>query len=654
LQPGAVGGSQGGLKRRESGKLIFSLFPRLCYGGIARGWSAEGRSRGGIGPARRWPPDRLSLRSVMIPTKPTIVELDRDALEEILRRVDAQELQADDYATIHALIESYLGLTLAVGDRNATIARLRKLLFGAQTEKTAAVVGGTTQPGGLASRSENALSDDPQASDAAICTQAPAGGAAEDGSAAAGQSKGHGRNGAEDYTGAEKVEVRHSSLTPGDACPQCDKGTVYDTRRPGVVVRLVGRSAVGAKVYSLQKLRCNLCGAVFTAEAPPGVGAEKNDATVGSMIALLKYGAGMPFHRAEKLQESLGIPLPASTQWDIVAAQAERAEPVFEELLRQAAQGDVVYNDDTGVKILEVMAERARRSALAEETGDGAWEGPAEACADENADSLAEKPEAKRTGTFTSGIVATGEGYKIALFLSGRQHAGENLKDVLARRAAELPPPIQMCDALSRNLPGELTTILANCLAHGRRQFVDVASRFPEECRHVLESLAVVYRNDALACRQNLSPDERLLFHQRQSGPIMENLHAWLARQLDERRVEPNSGLGKAIAYLLRHWKKLTLFLRVPGAPLDNNVCERALKRAILHRKNALFYKTCRGAHVGDLFMSLICTCEFCGANAFDYLTELERHADEARLNPQHWTPWNYRQAIAHASPSAR
>ena len=112
-------------------------------------------------------------------------------------------------------------------------------------------------------------------------------------------------------------------------------------------MRLVGRSAVGAKVYSLQKLRCNLCGAVFTAEPPPGVGDEKYDATVGSMIALLKYGAGMPFHRAEKLQESLGIPLPASTQWDIVAAQAERAEPVFEELVRQAAQGDVVYNDDT-------------------------------------------------------------------------------------------------------------------------------------------------------------------------------------------------------------------------------------------------------------------------------------------------------------------
>ena len=121
-----------------------------------------------------------------------------------------------------------------------------------------------------------------------------------------------------------------------------------------------------------------------------------------------------------------------------------------------------------------------------------------------------------------------------------------------------------MCDALSRNLPGELQTILANCLAHARRQFVDVYDRFPEDCRHLLESLAVVYRNDALARERNLSPEERLRFHQEQSGPTMEELHAWLARQLDEQRVEPNSALGGAIGYLLKHWEKLTLFLRRP------------------------------------------------------------------------------------------
>jgi len=106
----------------------------------------------------------------------------------------------------------------------------------------------------------------------------------------------------------------------------------------------------------------------------------------------------------------------------------------------------------------------------------------------------------------------------------------------------------------------------------------------------------------------------------------MEGLWAWCNRQFEERLVEPNSGLGEAIAYLLKHWDKLTLFLRKAGAPLDNNICERALKRAILHRKNALFYKTCNGAHVGDIFMSLIHTCQFCGADPFDYLTELQRH----------------------------
>ena len=482
-------------------------------------------------------------------------------------------------------------------------------------------------------------------------------GAAEPQSDSKTPAPGHGRNGADDYVGAEKIDVPHPSLSPGDPCPQCETGTVYETGRPGVVVRLIGQSPVGAKVYYLQKLRCNLCGVVFTATLPEGTGEGKYDATVGSMIALLKYGTGMPFHRAETLQASLGIPLPASTQWDIVAAQAERVEPVFAELVQQAAQGDVVYNDDTTIKILEVMETstasglgrrvrwhrggrfhrnvcgRSRRPGGGASLGDGAC--------------IAKKSTAERTGTFTSGIVSTREGRRIALFFSGRQHAGENLKDVLARRAADCAAPIQMCDALTRNLPGKLQTILANCLAHGRRQFVDVAEQFPEECRHVLESLGVVYHNDALAREQHLTREERLLFHQLRSGPTMKELHAWLVRQFDERRVEPNSGLGKAMAYLLRHWEKLTLFLRVAGAPLDNNICERALKKAIRHRRNSLFYKTHRGAHVGDVFMSLIHTCELGKANPFDYLTQLNRHAAAVGLNPQNWMPWSYRETLA-------
>jgi transposase len=589
-------------------------------------------------------------------TTPTILNLDMHRLDDVLRRAEGA-LPEDDYAILKAVVESYSYIADLVGEKNASLARLRKLLFGAKTEKTAAVLGKLKTPL-PASSTADAAPDSSAATTAATVAETAAADAAKDDAAPA---KGHGRNGADAYTGAEQIRVPHESLQAGDSCPKCEKGTVYEWKYPEVLVRLVGQPPIGAKVYYLQKLRCGLCGVLFTAAPPAGVGDQKRDATVGSMIALLKYGSGTPFYREGKLQASLGIPLPASTQWGIVHDQAERAKPVFEEFIDQAANGDVLFNDDTTVKILEAMAERGRQAALVEEVvdaaADTAGDTPAEAAAMPTADAdgvSAQQSKPERTGTFTSGIVATRDGRRIALFFSGHQHAGENLKDVLSRRGAELGAPIQMCDALSRNLPGELQTILANCLAHGRRRFVDVTDSFPEECRHVLESLAVVYKNDALAREQKLSPQARLELHQAESGPVMEELHTWLVRQFDQRLVEPNSALGGAIRYLLKHWAKLTLFLRVAGAPLDNNICERALKRAILHRKNALFYKTFRGARVGDIFMSLIHTCELCGANPFDYLTELDRHAAELSSRPQDWMPWNYRATLAAlTSPSA-
>jgi hypothetical protein len=206
------------------------------------------------------------------------------------------------------------------------------------------------------------------------------------------------------------------------------------------------------------------------------------------------------------------------------------------------------------------------------------------------------------------------------------------------------------CDALSRNLPKlprKLEIIVGYCLAHSRRRFVNVVPSFPEPCRYVLEVLGDVYGYDAQAEEQGLSPEERLRFHQEHSEPVMKQLHAWLRAQFEEKQVEPNSGLGEAIHYLLKHWDRLTLFLRQAGAPLDNNICERALKKAIRHRKNSLFYKTENGAGVGDLFMSLIHTCELNGANPFDYLTELQKHAAELATNPAAWMPWNYGETLA-------
>ncbi|MBV8833220.1 MAG: IS66 family transposase [Acidobacteriaceae bacterium] len=427
-------------------------------------------------------------------------------------------------------------------------------------------------------------------------------------------SAGHGRHGAADFTHANKVSVAHPTLASGDRCPDCGKGKVYLQKEPATLVRIVGQAPLAATVFEMERLRCNACGQIFQAPEPVTGHGEKYHMTAVAMMALLKYGTGMPFRRIERLQLQLGMPLPAATQWELMETAAGLLRLVLEELIRQGAQGTVLHNDDTAMRVLRLVRDTAD----------------------------------KRNGVFTSGIISVAGGWKIALFFTGVKHAGENMAEVLKRRARELPPPIQMCDALSRNTPKleGIKVVLANCLAHGRRHFVEVVENFPEECRYVLETLRAVYHNDALTRQNKLSPAERLRFHQEQSGPPLESLQEWMQAQFSEHKTEPNSGLGRAISYMLNHWEKLTLFLRAAGAPLDNNVVERALKMAILHRKNAFFYKTRNGASVGDLFMSLIHTCALNGVNPFEYLTELLRNSAAARAHPAGWMPWNYRASL--------
>ena len=424
------------------------------------------------------------------------VEIDMGELHRVLDRARQEPIGEADYRK----------LKIALDVLNERLTRTRT------TEKTRAVVA----PPQLAGRTDTAPDNSERRT-----------------------SKGHGRNSADAYTGARKVVIRHAHLTSGDACPECDRGRVYTQRQPKTLVRVVGQAPVEATVYEMERLRCNACGQVFTAKEPEDIGLDKYDATATAMIAQLKYGTGVPFTRLERTEGQMGIPLPAATQWELVEQAAAVVKPAFDQLIWQAAQGEVLHNDDTGMRILQ----------------------------------LAREPSDKRTGIFTSGIVSLWQDHKIALFFTGRQHAGENLADVLKQRAGQIRSPIQMCDALSRNTP-KLTNgvqiLLANCMAHGRRQFVDVAANFPQECGYVLESLGMVYGIDALAREQELDADERLQFHQRYSGPLMDQLHGWLEEQLSEAKTEPNSGLGKAISYLLNHWPALTLFLRESGAPLDN------------------------------------------------------------------------------------
>lgn len=518
---------------------------------------------------------------------PQIVQLSAADLERLLT-----ELRAVLAPPIYQLVESLL-LTLQwimglLEQKKTTIARLRRIIFGEKTEKTRK-----------------------------IFPDASAGDSGSEGPKPKRKGRGHGRHGAEDYPGAKQVKVPHPKFRVGDLCPKCLKAKLYLLKIPAQIVRIVAQPMFQATIYELERLRCALCGALFTAPVPAEAGDNKYDPSVGIMLAIQRYGAGQPMYRTAKWQTHFRVPLPASTQWEQIDAASKIPELVYETLITAAAQGELVHNDDTPMRVQSVRQEISE---------------------DQSAD--------KRTGIFTTSIISKVGELRIALFFTGQKHAGENLDQLLKRRAADLAKPLQMCDALSRNEPKEFQTILCNCILHGRRGFVDVVESFPKECRKVIESLREVYRFDAMAKEQNLSDAERLAFHQEHSKPVLDDLHHWMKEQLEQKKVEPNSGLGEAIRYMLKRWKPLTRFLSVPGAPLDNNIAERALKMAILHRKNSLSYKTLHGARVGDIFMSLIHTCALNGVNPFDYLMSLDKHADRVRRDPTQWLPWNYRQTL--------
>jgi len=512
-------------------------------------------------------------------------EIPAEVLRSHVAKIRESMGEGEVHADMRMLVETMIVIREEAERKGTSAQRLQFLLFGPKTESFAAVCR-------EAMEAENPAAE-PRTKES---REKP---------------KGHGRNGATDFPKAKRVLVPLEGKVSGESCPHCPNGKVYPQKEPATLLRITGVAPFTATVYELERRRCNLCGEVLTAPAPVGVGEEKYDPSVAALLGLLRYGAGLPMNRIERLQTGMGIPLPVSTQWEILLKAAGLLAPVHAEFTRQAAQGQVLFNDDTVMRILEKTP----------------------------------VPREGRKAVYTSAILSRTGDRRIALFITGHNHAGENLEAILKHRAEGLSAPIQMCDALAANTvgeAGELNTILAHCLAHARRRFVEVENRFPDEVEHLLKELRVVYRNDAQAKQEQLDPQARLAFHQRESGPIMATLEAWLRDQIGGGKVEPNSGLGQAITYMRKHWIPLTLFLREPGAPLDNNACEATLKRAIMHRKNSLFYRSATGARAGDTFMSLIHSAELNGVEPFEYLIELLKHPEEVARDPGRWMPWTY------------
>ena len=525
---------------------------------------------------------------------------------------------ASDYELLKGILDTFSYVMRALQNAKTSLKRFRQMLFGASTESARNLIKGASTP-----VEQPSTADTPPGAETSTDKSTPEAPSDQAAKPASPQPPrvGHGRNGADKYSNAPVIQIGVANLKSGDLCPECKVGRVYDAP-PKTLVRVVGQPPLTATVFKLEHLRCHLCDETVTARLPESASPSKYDASCASMLAVLRYGSGVPFYRLEGLQRSLNVPLPDATQWQIVHEAVPAPEAVFDELTRQAAQGDVLHCDDTPAKVLSLVVDRNKREAAGQTV--------------------------KNKAINTSGIVALlPQGNQVALFFTGHAHAGTNLSNVLAQRASELSSPIQMSDALAANFVGEFARIIALCLTHGRRMFVGVIDNFPQDCAYVIDVLGKIYAHDAQAREMNLSAGERLCYHQAHSAEPMQELNLWMTAQLDQHRVEPNSGLGKAFAYMLKHWEGLTLFLREEGAPLDNNLCERALKRAILHRKNSMFYRTLNGARVGDIYMSLIHTCELCKVNPFEYLQALHTHAQDVMSAAAQWLPWNYREQLA-------
>jgi transposase len=546
--------------------------------------------------------------------------------EALLARLSVYAPTRCDCEILMLVVRWYFWLMFALQETKITLSRLRRLLFGKALKPSPASEEATTPTAG---GGEEPRSDSVVHADAATSGDSPPPSqSTPPAKPKGGHRAGTGRLGANAYVNAERVECRHEDLAPGQLCPVCGQGTLYELP-PGVEIRIDGHALLSAMRYELQKLRCSACGQIFTAPLPSEASVEKYSPQARAVLVVGRYYLGLPFYRLAGYQAMLGVPVPDATQWDQIERVGDCCYVVFELLETLAAQGELIHHDDTSVRILTLIKENQQIRAAAAAQG-------------------LSRPKA-RTGMFTTALVVRVGERLIALYYSGRAHAGENLAALLEHREADLESPLVMLDALSRNEIDENLVIRCHCLAHGRRQFSDIEEVFPGECRVVMNVIKQVFDHDEEARDQRLSPEARLAYHQAYSQPLMDDLKVWLDKQLEDRLVEPNSSLGQAITYMQHHWQTLTRFLSIPGAPLDNNLVERALKLFIRQRKNSLFYKSEYSAYVASVLTSLIATCIYAGVNVIDYFVALQEHRSEVFADPEAWLPWTY--CTSRASP---
>lgn len=433
---------------------------------------------------------------------------------------------------------------------------------------------------------------------------------------------GHGRNSADAYEGAAVVEVGHPELNPGDTCiaEACD-GRLYEVSEPGTLIRVTGAPLARATRYNLQKLRCAICEIIYTAPLPAGVSDKKYDATFISMLMINKYFMSVPLYRQDRLQHHLGIPLPASTQWDLMAAYKPMLEALYKALSKDCANGVALCYDDTSVKIMSEI--KAAKSA--------------------------QNGEKSKHTCFTTGIVSIHEDHRTYLYITDNRTAGKCITDIMTLRDTSLELPIMMCDALSANIPQGISEdlyVLCFCLVHARRQFYELPDGYDDVADKVIGLIGTIYDHEAHT--KGFSSKKRLAYHQEKSTPIMQELKSYLEEQ--KTQFEPNSVAGKAVEYILKRWTQLSQFLRMPHAPLDTNIVERALKLVIQVRKSSMFYKSLSSAAFASFVQSALYSAAQNDINPCDYMQALIDNEKAVILNAHDWLPWHYKKTLKRMS----
>lgn len=560
--------------------------------------------------------------------RPKLIELTLEDRTALIERIKNDSLTTNDIEILIGLMDFNLWLQFSLQEKSISISRLQKI-FGSSSEKRKkkndSSNSAQTKSGNESSNDSsstvtgdqpNAKSEDNHSTNETEPTTGSTANAKK-------YVPNNGRLGHEQYTGAEVILIK-APYKPGDPCPEENCDGKLKVVNAGHIIKIVGQSFAKALNYEIETLRCNLCEKYFSGQLPGHVCDDKYDSVFKAQLCIYKHYLGVPSYRLEGYQRFVGVPLPDSTQFDKIEDVANAAYPAFTHMEQMAANGRLLHGDDTKVKIKSIMKEN---KVLEEKS---------------------------RKGMFTTGVISFNGEHKIHLFYSSRKHCGENMIALLAKRDQNLPEILYMCDALGSNMPPELKAVFINCLVHGRRNFVDIEKYYPNECTVVIDVIAKIYKHDAETLEQNLNDAQRLEYHQIHSAKPMENLHEHIQKQLDEQVVEPNGSLGKAYKYMLKHWHKLTQFLRIPGAPLDNNTLEQALKIPIRVRKNSYFYATEHGAYIGSILQSLICTAIAAKQNPIEYLTALQEYKSAVRLNPGDWMPWNYKETLMGISTKAQ